>query len=492
MMKRLKKIISILMTILVISTGFAVSVSASSGYTDIPSSDSCYNAAIYLRDHNIMVGYTDTTFGKTGNLIRADVITILWRMLNKPEPYGVISSFPDCDSSAYYYKAVLWACSESVDIASGYENGNFGPTDLVSNQDLLTFIYRFACYCGYEDDNSTNRANYLTYFNRSSLTNKNTFGNYSKVPVGWAYHNGFITNNSIQGIASTTRGATAEYIYYFHQRFQRKYGLIINERTELEYTYSDSLVSSIQRVYNHHNISWVHHSNLPYNQFTSVMNTAFGNAKKMDLCYLYLTAHGFSNPGGDNHGMQLFTGANDAQRYLSPSELRYAIDAQNGIFVVMLETCYSGIFLSNTVDIGDVELSDVEIAQLNAEASVFIEDYVNELVGIESDEMTDISTSSIETRNLAGSKTIKVLGSARAYETSVHDDRAVTYIWERGVAFYNQTTGKYEYQADTNNDKRVSLNELFVFSDNEASQKNPHRVVCHPMQDNFIIFENRF
>lgn len=54
MMKRLKKMISILMTVIMIVTGLTVPVSASSGYTDVSTSDSCYNAVIYLRDHNII------------------------------------------------------------------------------------------------------------------------------------------------------------------------------------------------------------------------------------------------------------------------------------------------------------------------------------------------------------------------------------------------------------------------------------------------------
>lgn len=75
-MKNLRKILSILIVVTILATGFTIPVSAASNYTDINSSDSCYNAAIYLRDHNIMVGYTENTFGASGNLIRADVVTI--------------------------------------------------------------------------------------------------------------------------------------------------------------------------------------------------------------------------------------------------------------------------------------------------------------------------------------------------------------------------------------------------------------------------------
>lgn len=148
-------------------------------------------------------------------------LLFLWRMLNQPEPSGTALTFPDCNSSAYYYKAVRWACSSDVGIASGYENGNFGPTDLVSNQDLLTFLYRFACHCGYITNSSTAQANYRAAFEQSVLSYPNTFWDYSKVAVGWAYETGFITNFLIKGTTTATRGETAKYIYHFYQRYQK-------------------------------------------------------------------------------------------------------------------------------------------------------------------------------------------------------------------------------------------------------------------------------
>lgn len=146
-----------------------------------------------------------------------------------------MNSFPDCNPGAYYYNAVRWACSSNVGIASGYENGNFGPTDLVSNQDLLTFLYRFACYCGYITNSSSAQTNYRTAFEQSVLSYPNTFWDYSIVPVGWAYQTGFITNYTIKGTTSATRGDTAKYIYHFYKRYQKKYGLVVIDSWGMEW-----------------------------------------------------------------------------------------------------------------------------------------------------------------------------------------------------------------------------------------------------------------
>lgn len=201
----------------------------------------------------------------------------------------------------------------------------------------------------------------------------------------------------------------------------------------------------------------------------------------MDLCYLYVVAHGNSNPGGANHGIQLFTDENVMNKYLSPSELRQAIDAKNGIFVVMLEICYSGIFILNMTDVESSSLSEEQIVQLNAEASVFIEDYVNELVNYN---LSDVTTMASGGNTLAGSNKIKVLGSSGYNEISQFSSSA-TEAWEGGAG--------PNMLADFNNDGRISLHELFYHSD-YMMDINPatSSPVCYPENDSFIIFENHF
>lgn len=472
-MKKYLKMICIVMVVIVLATSLTIPVFASSGYTDVPTSDSCYNAVIYLRDHNIMVGQTSTYFGKNETLIRADVVTILWRMLNKPEPDGSTFSFPDCDSSGYYYKAVQWACSSNVGIASGYENGNFGPTDLVSNQDLLTFLYRFACYCGYASNSSSNQNIYLNKFNQSNLIYKNSFWEYSKVPVGWAYSAGFITKNYIQGTIAAIRGDTAEYTYYFYQYFQKKRGLVVvnTEVDDLEKNiiYAQKCRNGVSSLLKNYNVTVFSYSDITKNGFENAMELAFQNSKRLDLCYIYLLCH-----GADTR-IALFSDGN----YLAPSELRELIEIYSGTFITFINSCHAGIFISSPygIDGGYSEEFDID-------------SFVRELVGSDDTNGDGMSIMYTSYENLSGSNRIKVLGACYWDEVSYQADRNATYYWCEGSGYDLNAGNISSKPADVNKDGRISLFELYVYSYNKVVDRHSDQhIVHHPYGDDYIILE---
>lgn len=483
-MKKGRKILTMLVGIILLTVGLTITVSASSYYTDVSSSDSCYHAVTYLRDHNIMVGQTDTYFGKNNTLIRADVVTVLWRMLNQPEPSGTTVTFSDCNSSAYYYKAVRWACSSNVGIASGYENGNFGPADLVSNQDLLTFLYRFACYCGYIDNSSSAQSYYRAAFEQLVLSYPNTFWDYSKVPVGWACQTGFITDYAIVGTASATRGDTAKYIYHFYKTYQKKYGLVVVNTYELESvgTYGNAMKQLLEKCH----AETVFKSDITRNEFSEELDNVFSSAKPLDICYLYLHSHGNST------GMVLYRKESNPEENdvvkLIPTALRNYINRYKGNFVVFLHSCYSGIFVSNSVS-GEyllpytVENYGSDYFDMNA--------FVNELVGIDNSFSGDVDVMTMEYADLRDVPNIKVLAACKATELS---ERYLTVkYWCEGAGHNWSTGGNTQLYADYNTDNRISLNELYNYSKNKVLNVNPtQHVVCYPEFDHSIILERTY
>lgn len=491
-MKGFRKCMSMILVIAMMLLIMCVPVNAatqSKYYTDVYTTDSYHDAVIYLYDHNIMVGYTSTTFAPSGNLTRAEVVTILWRMLNKPEPYGVISTFLDCDSSAYYYKAVQWACSESVGIASGYENGNFGPADLVSNQDLITFLYRFACYCEYVANTNKEQADYLAAFNGSALINKNTFWDYSKVAVGWAYQIELLKDNYIKGTVAATRGETAKYIYGFYQEYQNKYGLTVVNSTNL--IHAPFYGKAMGRIFDDCGATVTNIEDIEGWRFSTAMYNAFTNAKPLDICYLYLHSH------GSEKSLGLFT---DSDK-LYPSELRDCIDDYDGTFVVFIESCYSGVFIVQTTDEIDSIQSDDELVEMNeTEANTIdnssvmfdIDLFVEELIGIENMSTDTADILATGTNNLSGTCRIKVLASSRDTEKSAAY-LAVDY-WCRGSGYALNSTNESitgcSLYSDSNGDGKVSLEELFDYSYYEVLLENiGQHVVRYPENDSYIIFE---
>ena len=67
--------------------------------------------------------------------------TILWRLAGSPV-VNYQMTFPDVAEGEWYSEAVRWAASEGV--ITGYDNGNFGPNDPITREQLAVMLYRYA------------------------------------------------------------------------------------------------------------------------------------------------------------------------------------------------------------------------------------------------------------------------------------------------------------------------------------------------------------
>ena len=52
--------------------------------------------------------------------------------------------FPDVKEGEFYSDAVIWA--NSIGVIQGYEDGNFGPSDSITREQIATLLYRYAQY----------------------------------------------------------------------------------------------------------------------------------------------------------------------------------------------------------------------------------------------------------------------------------------------------------------------------------------------------------
>ena len=94
----------------------------------------------------MLQGLNETTFAPNQTLTRSMLVTILYRMEKNPKITSN-SKFADVqDASKWYYKAVVWATEKGL--VHGYENGNFGPNDNVSRQQLAVVLNHYAKYKG--------------------------------------------------------------------------------------------------------------------------------------------------------------------------------------------------------------------------------------------------------------------------------------------------------------------------------------------------------
>jgi len=114
-------------------------------FSDIKSSAYYYKAVLWAYENGITTGRRGgKTFDPNGTCTRREIVTFLWRYAGKPEPTTATSKFSDVqDSSAYYYKAVLWAVDNGI--TTGKRGGKtFDPMGLCTRAMAVTFIYRYA------------------------------------------------------------------------------------------------------------------------------------------------------------------------------------------------------------------------------------------------------------------------------------------------------------------------------------------------------------
>ncbi len=107
-----------------------------------------YAAAVqYVFDRSLMKGVSDTAFDPDSTVSRGMAVTVLYRMEQQPE-INESQPFPDVEEGRFFRDAVCWAASGSI--VEGYDNGNFGPFDEITREQLAKILYRYAGKMEYE------------------------------------------------------------------------------------------------------------------------------------------------------------------------------------------------------------------------------------------------------------------------------------------------------------------------------------------------------
>lgn len=88
---------------------------------------------------------------------RAIFVTILYRMMNEL-PVNQFKYFNDIDNSAYYSEAVTWAYEN--EIIKGISSTELGPNINITREQLVTILYRYAAYMGYDVSMTTDISRY--------------------------------------------------------------------------------------------------------------------------------------------------------------------------------------------------------------------------------------------------------------------------------------------------------------------------------------------
>lgn len=112
---------------------------STTSFTDV-STDAYYSKAVqWAVENGITQGVSTTAFAPNATVTRGQTVTFLWRAANRPSVSG--SSFADVSGGAYYANAVAWAVSQGI--TQGTAATTFSPTDPCTRGQIVTFLYRY-------------------------------------------------------------------------------------------------------------------------------------------------------------------------------------------------------------------------------------------------------------------------------------------------------------------------------------------------------------
>ena len=108
-------------------------------FVDVPE-DQYYFSPVYWAALNDITNGTDAThFSPSAACTRGQIVTFLWRAAGRPAASGS-NPFRDVSSDAYYHDAVLWAVS--VGVTNGVDAKHFAPNAPCTRAQVVTFLWR--------------------------------------------------------------------------------------------------------------------------------------------------------------------------------------------------------------------------------------------------------------------------------------------------------------------------------------------------------------
>ena len=160
----------------------------------------------YVYDLGLMNGVNDgTKFAPEMTTTRAMIVTILWRMEDSPATTGALE-FPDVADGMWYTAAIDWASANGI--VNGYGDGNFGPEDEVTREQIMAILNRYAQYKGWTEDTAV------------SMVAQYTCSIWAENNVNWADMSGLLADLGVDVTDMTAKASRAELAAYLSRFMQ--------------------------------------------------------------------------------------------------------------------------------------------------------------------------------------------------------------------------------------------------------------------------------
>ena len=182
----------------------------SEAFVDVNEGDWWHEAVDYVVEKGYMNGMDATHFGPGLTMNRAQFVTVLYRMEGSPTVTNT-GIFADVPTGQFYTEAAYWALETGI--TTGATPTTFNPGGQLTRTELVTFMYRFAKYKGY-DISAT--ADLSGYRDESQILS------FAVEPWNWAVTHGIVsgmTADTLAPMSLTNRAQTATIFQRFDSKF---------------------------------------------------------------------------------------------------------------------------------------------------------------------------------------------------------------------------------------------------------------------------------
>lgn len=157
-------------------------------FTDVAADNSYFEAVKYVYNRGMMNGVPaangTTVFDGYSTITRGQVVTILYRLSDSPSA-STYSGFNDVPSNQYYAAPITWAYSNGI--VGGYGNGQFGPNDPITREQLAKILRDYSTYRGLNITKTTSLAGY---------SDAGSVHDWAQAGMQWAVGNGIVTGTT--------------------------------------------------------------------------------------------------------------------------------------------------------------------------------------------------------------------------------------------------------------------------------------------------------
>ena len=172
-------------------------------FTDLKKTSWYHDGILWALENGVMDGVGGRSFAPDKAMSRAMIVTMLYRMEGKPEvaSEGIFSDVP---KDTWYTDAVAWA--QANGIVKGMGGNRFAPTAILTREQLVTILQRYAAYKGVDATAAESAS--LSAFRDASRVSQ-----WADKAMRWAVQEGIISgvgNQTLDPKGNATRAQGAK------------------------------------------------------------------------------------------------------------------------------------------------------------------------------------------------------------------------------------------------------------------------------------------